>query len=399
MAANSSDGGESGGAGEAVKRGFGMQLASGWSSFAANPRAFVQKCALVLVAGAWMVVSSGLILLNKYLLKDLKFHYPMALSALGMMTSSLAAAVTIFGLKLVEAKRPVSRRMWITHMLPVGLFMALSLQLGNYAYLELTVAFIQMLKALCPVMTLIAMAVARLLLPTLPLCASVVLISLGVVMSSYGEVNMSWIGMSAMLGSEAAEAMRLVITQILLVGCKFHPIEGLLYLAPACSLWLLMGCYVWELPRMQEERAFAIVAAHPWLFATAGFLGFGVNVLSLCVIRLGSGLTLKVLATMKNTILVVISATFLHEVVTGLQYGGYAVTMAGFLWYQAVFVPPDVAAQQASKGEGNYKPLNAREHVRPFAEGFAHLISPSKQTPKQQPIKSQRSLSAKLAPV
>lgn len=45
---------------------------------------------------------------------------------------------------------------------------------------------------------------------------------------------------------------------------------------------------------MQEERAFAIVAAHPWLFATAGFLGFGVNVLSLCVIRLGSGLTLKV---------------------------------------------------------------------------------------------------------
>lgn len=51
-----------------------------------------------------------------------------------------------------------------------------------------------MLKALCPVMTLIAMAVARLLLPTWPLCCSVVLISLGVIMSSYGEVNMSVIG-------------------------------------------------------------------------------------------------------------------------------------------------------------------------------------------------------------
>lgn len=46
-------------------------------------------------------------------------------------------------LKLVEAQRPVTRQMWVTHMLPVGLFMAMSLQLGNYVYLKLTVAFIQ----------------------------------------------------------------------------------------------------------------------------------------------------------------------------------------------------------------------------------------------------------------
>jgi hypothetical protein len=42
----------------------------------------------------------------------------------------------------------------------------------------------------------------------------------------------------------------------------------------------------------------------------------------------------KVLAIMKNTLLVVVSATFLQEVVTGLQFAGYAVTMVGFLWYQ-----------------------------------------------------------------
>jgi hypothetical protein len=71
-------------------------------------------------------------------------------------------------------------------------------------------------------------------------------------------------------------------------------VEGLLYLAPACSFWLLVGCYVWELTSMVEEGAFEIMADNPVLFMTAGVLGFGVNVLSLCVIRLGSGLTLKV---------------------------------------------------------------------------------------------------------
>jgi hypothetical protein len=52
-------------------------------------------------------------------------------------------------------------------------------------------------------------------------------------MSSYGEVNLSIIGLSAMLGSEAAEALRLVITQILLVGYKFHPSESIIPLTTA----------------------------------------------------------------------------------------------------------------------------------------------------------------------
>ena len=53
-----------------------------------------------------------------------------------------------------------------------------------------------MLKALCPVFTLVALALAKMLVPSLPLVASVLLISIGVVISSYGEVNFSWIGKS-----------------------------------------------------------------------------------------------------------------------------------------------------------------------------------------------------------
>ncbi len=45
-----------------------------------------------LVAGfVWMGVSSGLIILNKHLMSTDGFHYPMALSGLGMSFSSVAA--------------------------------------------------------------------------------------------------------------------------------------------------------------------------------------------------------------------------------------------------------------------------------------------------------------------
>jgi hypothetical protein len=42
--------------------------------------------------------------------------------------------------KLVEAKRNVTLRFYVTKMLPVGLFMALTLHFGNLVYLYLTVS-------------------------------------------------------------------------------------------------------------------------------------------------------------------------------------------------------------------------------------------------------------------
>lgn len=49
---------------------------------------------------------------------------------------------------------------------------------------------------------------------------------------------------------------------------------------------------------MRRDGALQIVKDHPVLFVVAGMLGFGVNVLSLWVIRLASSLSLKVRAHM-----------------------------------------------------------------------------------------------------
>jgi len=58
-------------------------------------------------------------------------------------------------------------------MLPVGLFMALTLWTGNEVYLYLSVAFIQMLKAFTPVITMMALFIARLEDPSLKVCVYV----------------------------------------------------------------------------------------------------------------------------------------------------------------------------------------------------------------------------------
>jgi hypothetical protein len=78
-------------------------------------------------------------------------------------------------------------------------------------------------QAFTPVVTMVALFVAQLESPTSRLIFSVALIALGTAMASYGELNFSVIGVVFMFMSETFEAIRLVMTQMLLVGLKFHP--------------------------------------------------------------------------------------------------------------------------------------------------------------------------------
>lgn len=289
----------------------------------------------VLASVCWMAVSSGLILLNKDLLSH-GFPYPMALSGLGMAFSGVASYITCHHLKLVEAKRVVTTEFYITRILPVGLCMALTLHFGNLVYLHLTVSFIQILKSFTPVITMVALFVAQLESPTRRLIISVSIIAAGTALASLGEVNFSAIGVLIMLASETFEAVRLVMTQLLLTGLKFHPIEGLMYLGPACTFWLIIGSLALEFRPMLAAGAFGLVAEKPLKFMLAAAMGFGVNSLAYIIIQTASSLTLKVLGTVKNAFVVWLGIVLLGDQMTLLQGGGYAVSIAAFYWYQKI---------------------------------------------------------------
>ena len=80
-----------------------------------------------------------------------------------------------------------------------------------------------MLKALQPAVTMLALFVARLETPSRRLILSVCLIAVGTGLTSAGEVNFNLLGVAMMLGSLCTDSSRLVMTQVLLQGFKFHP--------------------------------------------------------------------------------------------------------------------------------------------------------------------------------
>ncbi|GAB4816710.1 hypothetical protein N2152v2_003756 [Parachlorella kessleri] len=138
--------------------------------------------AVVAILG-WMFASSALIFLNKVIMVDSGFRFPFALTALGSATSTLLGCAAGY-LGMAPLRPHPSLSTTLTKLLPIALCSAATLFLGNYAYLGLTVAFINILKALTPAVTLGASMLLGQERPSLLVTACLALIAGGTAIST-----------------------------------------------------------------------------------------------------------------------------------------------------------------------------------------------------------------------
>lgn len=101
-------------------------------------------------------------------------------------------------------------------IVPIGALFAGTLWLSNAAYLYLSVSFIQMLKALMPVAVFgigCGFGIESFGFPTL---INMLIVTLGVAIASYGELNFHVLGVLLQLTAVLTESSRLTLVQILL---------------------------------------------------------------------------------------------------------------------------------------------------------------------------------------
>ena len=283
-------------------------------------------CLLYLLVGPWLII------VNKTIMRDYGFNYPMIVSGLGQASSALGSLVAIRVLRVqeLECQEQVTWSFYLRNMAVVGAATAASLSFGNAGYLYLTVSFVQILKAFTPVVVVLMLYLTAVEIPSKRVAFSVLMIAAGTAIASAGEVNFSVMGIAIMAAAETSEATRLVLTQKLLTNLKFPALEGLYYMAPICTFWMWGVASFTELPRAYASGGLAIAQAHAPTFALAALLGFLVNIASFVVIKRTNSLMLKLMGTARNAGLVLFSATFLGDTIMPTQVLGYAVCLAFF---------------------------------------------------------------------
>jgi len=277
----------------------------------------------------WIAMSMSVILFNKYLYSRGIFPFPLTLTCLHMAFAALLThALKATGrLDVPSFGWPLYART----VLPIGALFACSLGLSNLAAMRLSVPFVQMCKALTPMVTLAVSVLMQLEKPTTPLAIVVTIMSAGVVLSTLGEISFEVIGFACQLGSIVAEASRLVVMQALLQAhlpaeARKNPLVPLALFTPSSCLFLLPVALFYEPLALRVLVSGARVFV-PVLLNTA--TAFTLNIAVVMLVGATSGLTLTLAGIVKDILLIVTSLFIFEAPITRVQVLGYLVALYG----------------------------------------------------------------------
>ncbi|PKI83368.1 hypothetical protein MVES_002569 [Malassezia vespertilionis] len=294
-----------------------------------TPASAKPKVHPAVIISIWIALSSSVIV---YVLDNLKYPYPVFLTTFHMAFAAIGTRVLARYTTLLKGLSNVEMNMerWTRNILPIGALFSGSLVFSNMAYLSLNVSFIQMLKAFTPVAVLLISFAFGLKKLSGTLTMIVAMISVGVCLASYGEVDFDITGFVYQVLAIAFESTRLVMVQVLLQGLKMDPLVSLYYFSPVCAA--LNMCLLPFTEGLAPFRSLAQLG--PVVLLSNAGVAFGLNIASVFLIGAASSLTLTLAGVLKDILLILGSMWILGSRVTGLQFIGYAIALGGLVLFK-----------------------------------------------------------------
>jgi drug/metabolite transporter (DMT)-like permease len=269
---------------------------------------------------------------NNYVYNTLHFKFPVFLVTWHLGFATVGTRVLQRTTNLLDGAKEVhlTKEMFVRSILPIGLLFSGSLILSNTAYLYLSVPYIQMLKAFTPVAILLISWTARIQEPNKKLAVIVLMISIGVALSSRGELHFNLFGFLTQAAAVCFEASRLVMIQILLHNLKMDPLVSLHYYAPVCAIInLLILPFTEGLEPFYQLKDLGVL-----VLVSNAAVAFLLNVAAVFLVGVASSLVLTLTGVFKDILLITGSVLFFGEQVTPMQVFGYSIALGGLILFK-----------------------------------------------------------------
>eukprot|EP00271_Cylindrocystis_brebissonii_P001132 TRINITY_DN11423_c0_g1_i1.p1 TRINITY_DN11423_c0_g1~~TRINITY_DN11423_c0_g1_i1.p1 ORF type:complete len:360 (-),score=66.42 TRINITY_DN11423_c0_g1_i1:711-1790(-) len=289
----------------------------------------------VFLIGAWYVSNIGVLLLNKYLLSNYGFKYPVFLTMCHMSACALFSYVAVVWMKVVPLQMIRSRAQFIK-ISALSIIFCFSVVSGNISLRYLPVSFNQAIGATTPFFTAGFSYAMTFQKESWQTYAALVPVVAGVIIASGSEPSFHLYGFAMCLGATAARALKSVLQGILLSsdGEKLNSQNLLLYMAPIAVLVLLPATI------MMEDNVFGITINQArndvtiiYMLIVNSAMAYFVNLTNFLVTKHTSALTLQVLGNAKGAVAVVVSILIFRNPVTILGMVGYGITVLGVVAY------------------------------------------------------------------
>ncbi|CAI5504152.1 unnamed protein product [Closterium sp. Naga37s-1] len=280
---------------------------------------------------SWYICNIGVLLLNKFLLSNYGYKYPIFLTMCHMAACSLFSYIAIAWMKLVplQAIRSRSQFLKIAALSAIFCFSVVS---GNISLKYLPVSFNQAIGATTPFFTAFFAYIMTFKREAWVTYAALIPVVMGVVIASGSEPSFHLYGFIICIAATAARALKTVVQGLLLQsdGEKLNSMNLLLYMAPIAVVLLVPATLIMEhnvlgITIKQAKEDWGILPLLAVNSATAYF----VNLTNFLVTKYTSPLTLQVLGNAKGAVAVVVSILLFRNPVTVVGMIGYSITVIG----------------------------------------------------------------------
>ncbi|KAI3519872.1 hypothetical protein L1887_09090 [Cichorium endivia] len=290
------------------------------------------------LVSAWYSSNIGVLLLNKYLLSNHGFKYPIFLTMCHMSSCALLSYIAIAWMKIVPLQTIRSRAQFVK-ISALSLIFCASVVSGNISLRYLPVSFNQAVGATTPFFTAVFAYLMTLKREAWLTYITLIPVVTGVVIASGGEPSFNLFGFIMCIGATAARALKTVVQGLLLSseGEKLNSMNLLLYMAPIAVILLLPATMFMEenvvgITIALARQDFGIV----WLLIFNSSLAYFVNLTNFLVTKHTSALTLQVLGNAKGAVAVVVSILIFRNPVSVTGMAGYTLTVLGVVLYGEV---------------------------------------------------------------
>eukprot|EP00403_Amphidinium_massartii_P038485 CAMPEP_0178439896 /NCGR_PEP_ID=MMETSP0689_2-20121128/36436_1 /TAXON_ID=160604 /ORGANISM="Amphidinium massartii, Strain CS-259" /LENGTH=483 /DNA_ID=CAMNT_0020062527 /DNA_START=484 /DNA_END=1935 /DNA_ORIENTATION=- len=232
-----------------------------------------------------------------------------------------------------DCRVPRVNRKVILGTLLVGVCTGLDVALSNLSLEFLSASFYTMLKSCSLLFVLLLGVMLQLETFRCSMLGVVLAIALGVLLTSYGEVNFSWWGFTLVLTSELLAAVRWLLTQMLLKAANLEACTVVLYVSPGSTLSLVPLAFTKEWDDLSMLLEPGVIYDYMKILVLPGLLAFALLLVEVQLVKETSSLTMSVFGNLKSVVTILFAIVALGEEAGSLQWLGLFIALAGIFCY------------------------------------------------------------------
>ncbi|XP_033133863.1 GDP-mannose transporter GONST5 isoform X1 [Brassica rapa] len=340
----------------------------------------------------WWGFNVTVIIMNKWIFQKLDFKFPLSVSCVHFICSSIGAYIVIKVLKIKPLIVVDPEDRW-KRIFPMSFVFCINIVLGNISLRYIPVSFMQTIKSFTPATTgflledlrnkkhndllcsvlIVFFCVREVVLQWLVwrkyfdwrIWASLVPIVGGILLTSITELSFNVFGFCAALFGCLATSTKTILAESLLHGYKFDSINTVYYMAPFATMILGVPAFL-----LEGNGILDWFEAHPspWsalvIILSSGVVAFCLNFSIFYVIHSTTAVTFNVAGNLKVAVAVLISWMIFRNPISPMNAVGCGITLVGCTFYG--YVSHLLSQQQPGTPRTPCTPRNKMELMIPL---------------------------------